>query len=167
MTTRVYIGLGSNLNDPIDQLNSAIRKLAQLPNTVLSQVSKFYRNPPVGFVNQPHFINAVAEATTSLSPEELLAALQRIELEQKRVRSQNRNRPRTIDLDILLYGNLSICSEKLTIPHPRLKDRAFVVHPLAELNPRLVLPCGTSLIELQQKIPALDLLEVNSKPIMA
>ncbi len=131
--TRAYIGLGSNLGEPEHQLRTALRALDRIPATRLLQPSSFYRSRAVGPGEQPDYLNAVAALETGLSPHELLDHLQRIELEQGRVRSLHWG-PRTLDLDILLYDDREICDRRLTVPHPRLAERNFVLHPLAEIT---------------------------------
>lgn len=165
-STLAYIGLGSNLDNPLEQIQSAIQEIAQLSATSLDKVSKFYRNPPMGYLNQPDFVNAVVEITTTLSAEKLLEKLQQIEELHKRVRGKNRNGPRTLDLDLLLYSTSIIQTPALTIPHPGLKQRSFVIYPLADLNQDLVLPCGTSIKMLMQEIPATDLKVIDPELIM-
>jgi 2-amino-4-hydroxy-6-hydroxymethyldihydropteridine diphosphokinase len=131
-----YIGLGANLGQPEQALRAALAQVARLPGTVLVRQSSMYRTAPVDAAG-PDFINAVAEIGTTLSAPELLAQLQRIESEAGRERPY-RNAPRTLDLDLLLYGAASIASERLQVPHPRLRERAFVLLPLAEIAPQLV-----------------------------
>ncbi len=142
----VYIALGSNMDSPHSQLDSALEAIAQHPHMQLSAVSSRYQTPPIG-PQQPDFINAAAELSTDLSPPALLDALQAIEQQQNRVRNIHWG-PRTLDLDILLYDNLVLESERLTIPHPRLSERAFVLVPLTDLNPQLALPSGETVAEL-------------------
>ena len=142
----VYIALGSNMDSPHSQLDSALEAIAQHPHMQLSGVSSRYQTPPIG-PQQPDFINAAAELSTDLSPLALLDALQAIEQQQNRVRNIHWG-PRTLDLDILLYDNLVLESERLTIPHPRLSERAFVLVPLTDLNPQLALPSGETVAEL-------------------
>jgi 2-amino-4-hydroxy-6-hydroxymethyldihydropteridine diphosphokinase len=144
--TTTYIGLGSNLDQPILQLKYALASLEALPHTRLVSVSRFYHTAPVGLIEQPDFVNAVACLKTSFSPHDLLAALHAIEKTQGRVRVQ-KNGPRTLDLDVLLYGEEVITEPHLTIPHPRLHTRAFVLVPLLEIAPDLVLPDGRSVKE--------------------
>lgn len=139
--TTTYIGLGSNLDQPILQLNRALASLKALPDTQFVSVSRFYHTAPVGLIDQPDFVNAVACLKTTLSPHGLLDALHAIENTQGRIRVQ-KNGPRTIDLDLLLYGEEVIAEPHLTIPHPRLHTRAFVLVPLLEIAPELVLPNG-------------------------
>lgn len=142
----VYIALGSNMDSPHSQLDSALEAIAQHPHMQLTGVSSRYQTPPIG-PQQPDFINAAAELSTDLSPLALLDALQAIEQQQNRVRNIHWG-PRTLDLDILLYDNLVLESERLTIPHPRLSERAFVLVPLTDLNPQLALPSGETVAEL-------------------
>jgi len=143
-----YIGIGSNQQDPVKQAQQAIEALRNLPNSVLTQCSSLYCSAPMGPQDQPDYINAVAEITTQLSAIELLDALQSIEQNQGRVRKDNRWGPRTLDLDIILYDNQKIDSERLTVPHYGMQDREFVLYPLAEIAPKLTLPNGTHLSHL-------------------
>ena len=147
----VYIALGSNMDSPHSQLDSALEAIVQHPELQLIGVSSRYQTPPIG-PQQPDFINAAAQLSTDLSPLDLLDALQAIEQQQNRVRSIHWG-PRTLDLDILLYSNVAgdslvIESERLTIPHPRMAERAFVLVPLADLNPHLALPSGETVAKL-------------------
>ena len=145
-TERVYIGLGSNLADPAEQLRSALKAIAQLPDCQLSGVSSFYISDSL-LPGQPRFTNAVAAVDTCMAPLTLLDALQAIELDQGRERHE-RWGPRTLDLDLLLYGGESIDEPGLEVPHPRLAERAFVLEPLLELDPDLRLPDGRPLRDL-------------------
>ena len=129
---RVFIGLGSNLDDPLLQLNKAIEQLKQLKTLTFIKASSFYRSPPMGPQDQPDYINAVVEVTTELTAEKLLDQLQQIENEQGRVRSQHWG-ARTLDLDILLFGNEVINTERLIVPHCGISQRNFVLYPLSEL----------------------------------
>jgi 2-amino-4-hydroxy-6-hydroxymethyldihydropteridine diphosphokinase len=133
-----YIGLGANLGDARATLAAAVTALAALPGTALSATSSTYRTAPIDS-SGPDYLNAVAVLDTTLSPTALLAQLQRIEREHGRERPY-RNAPRTLDLDLLFYGNQSIAMPGLTVPHPRLHERAFVLAPLAELAPDLIVP---------------------------
>lgn len=137
---RVFIGLGSNLAEPVRQLRQALHALVGLPATRLHAQSSLYRNPPMGPVWQPDFVNAVAELRTDLTPRALLAALQRIESRQGRNRTIVRWGPRTLDLDILLWGTQRLKLQGLIVPHPGIAHRAFVLYPLAELAPGLDVP---------------------------
>jgi 2-amino-4-hydroxy-6-hydroxymethyldihydropteridine diphosphokinase len=129
-----YIGLGSNLAAPHRQLVAALQALAALPETRLRAVSSFYRSAPVGFTDQPDFVNAVACIETSLAPRALLEHLLAIEARHGRVRMQ-RNGPRSLDLDLLAHGPAVVDEPGLTLPHPRMHERAFVLVPLAEIAP--------------------------------
>ena len=137
--TLAYIGIGSNLDDPQAQVNRAFDELALLPRTRLVKRSSLYRSAPVGYQAQPDFVNAAAAIETRLTPGELLRALQRIEARHGRSRSFA-NAPRTLDLDLLLYGDDQIAEPDLVVPHPRLHERAFVLRPLTELDAALRIP---------------------------
>lgn len=137
--TRAYIGLGSNLENPTHQLQIALENLKQHPALNLLKVSSFYETEPYGVTDQPDFINAVAEIETGLSPHQLLHVLLDLEQQQGRVRTQ-RWGPRIIDLDLLLYGDLIFSDAELTLPHPEMHLRDFVMKPLLEIAPDLVLP---------------------------
>ena len=134
-----YVALGANLEDPIVQVRAGLAALATLPNTQLLAQSSLYRTAPVGYADQPDFINAVAAVDTELSPRELLDALLAIELNHGRVR-QFANAPRTLDLDVLLYDDVEVNESGLTIPHPRMHERAFVLAPLSEIAPHCEIP---------------------------
>jgi len=153
MAERCYIGLGANLTEPVAQLKRAVAALALLPATQLRQISQFYSSKPMGPQDQPDYVNAVAALDTVLSPEQLLAALQQIEQQQGRERKAERWGPRTLDLDILLYGQQQLDTPQLTIPHYGMKVREFVLYPLAELAPELQLPDGTVLSTLLTQVP--------------
>ncbi|MDM7323136.1 MAG: 2-amino-4-hydroxy-6-hydroxymethyldihydropteridine diphosphokinase [Gammaproteobacteria bacterium] len=142
-----YIGLGSNLNDPARQIRRALGVIATLPDSRLLAASRLYRSPPMGPLDQPEYINAVAALETALAPRDLLHALQAIERDFGRVRLR-RWGERIIDLDILAYDDLCLESPELTLPHPGIGERAFVLRPLAELVPELVIPGLGPLAEL-------------------
>lgn len=148
---RAYIGLGSNLEGPRDQVTRALQELAQLTNTCLLAHSPLYRSRAIG-PEQPDYINAVALLETRLSPLELLDALQAIEQAHRRVRREHWG-PRTLDLDVLLYGNECIQHPRLSVPHPYLTQRGFVLYPLADITPDLLLPDGQSLQALLCQCP--------------
>ncbi|KAA8706938.1 2-amino-4-hydroxy-6-hydroxymethyldihydropteridine diphosphokinase [Pseudomonas cannabina] len=148
---RVYIGLGSNLADPAEQLRQALKALAQLPGSEMTGVSSFYVSDSL-LPGQPRFTNAVAALDTSLSPLALLDALQAIELDQGRERHE-RWGPRTLDLDILLFGDRVIDEPRLKVPHYHMQARAFVLYPLAELAPGLILADGRELNQLLGECP--------------
>ena len=134
-----FIGLGSNLADPLVQVRQALVELDSIPGTRVTARSSFYRTSPVGLLEQPDFINAVASVRTTLKPLALLAALLAIENRHGRRRSI-RNAPRTLDLDLLLYGEQVLGQDGLSLPHPRLHERAFVLAPLAEIAPDAMVP---------------------------
>ena len=147
-----WIGLGSNLSgalaSPVEQIEQALTELSQMPQTQLISASSLYPSAPMGPQDQPDYINAVAELDTQLSALELLDELQQIELSQGRVRKENRWGPRTLDLDIILYGDQQINNTRLTIPHYGMKAREFVLYPLLEIAADLTLPDGTVLSQL-------------------
>ncbi|MRT03880.1 2-amino-4-hydroxy-6-hydroxymethyldihydropteridine diphosphokinase [Ewingella americana] len=150
---RVYIALGSNLAKPVDQVNCALEALAHMPRTKLVVCSAFYRSKPLGPQNQPDFLNAVVALDTELPPEELLDCTQAIEQNQGRVRKLERWGPRTLDLDMLLYGDRVINTERLTVPHYDMKNREFMLYPLAEIAPEVVFPDGESLQTVLTRVP--------------
>lgn len=136
-----WVALGSNLAEPAQQVRAALQALAALPDCRLLRHSSLYRTPPEGYLDQPDFINAVAALETTLPAHQLLTCLLRLEGEFGRQRSF-RNAPRVLDLDLLLYQGLSLSGPGLTLPHPRMHLRAFVLLPLAELAPDLLLFAG-------------------------
>lgn len=139
--TRAYIALGSNLQDPIAQVRAGFVALQNLPHARLVGVSSLYRTAPVGDTDQPDFINAAAAIDTTLTAADLLDALLEIERHRGRVRDLKRSGgPRTLDLDLLLYGDEIHATPQLQLPHPRLHERAFVLAPLAEIAPDLRIP---------------------------
>lgn len=150
--TDAFVGLGSNMADPSAQLAGAVARLAALPKTELVAQSAFYSSRPVGPQDQPDFVNGAAWLRTELTPLELLDQLQAIEQAHGRKRIQHWG-PRTLDLDLLLYGNEAITSERLTVPHAELANRDFVLQPLLDLDPGRVLPDGRSLAALRQQCP--------------
>jgi 2-amino-4-hydroxy-6-hydroxymethyldihydropteridine diphosphokinase len=134
-----FIGLGSNLEEPVSQLQRAFVDLGQLPGTRLVARSSLYRSAPIGLLDQPDFVNAVAKIATSLAPQALLQSLLHIEHQHGRERTF-RNAPRTLDLDVLLYDDLQLHEHGLTIPHPQMHLRAFVLQPLLEIAPDAGIP---------------------------
>lgn len=151
--TRAYIALGSNLRDPLEQVQRALLALESLPATTLIATSSFYRTPPYGPQDQPDFLNAVVAIDTQLTALELLTHTQRIELEQGRERKDERWGPRTLDLDILLYGHQHHSTPRLTLPHYDMHNRAFMLLPLAEIDPDIEVKEGKS---AQQLLAQLD-----------
>ena len=136
--TVAYVGIGSNLKRPEDQVLAAFQELDRIPNTRVTRRSSLYRSSPVGYAPQPDFVNAVAELDTTLSPEALLEELRKIEDRHERER-RFPNSPRTLDLDLLLFADRSLNTDRLTIPHPRMHERAFVLKPLTEIAPQIEL----------------------------
>ena len=134
-----YIGLGSNLQDPHGQLRRAFADIEGLPDTRVVARSSLYRSVPIGLLDQPDFVNAVAKISTALKPQELLKALLDIEHQHGRERTV-RNAPRTLDLDVLLYDEVQLHEHGLTIPHPQMHLRAFVLQPLLEIAPDVSIP---------------------------
>jgi 2-amino-4-hydroxy-6-hydroxymethyldihydropteridine diphosphokinase len=153
---RIYIGMGSNLADPAEQLRSAVEALGQLPQTTLAGVSAFYQSDSL-LPGQPRYTNAVTALDSSLAPIELLDALQAIENDHGRERLE-RWGPRTLDLDILLFGDRLIDEPRLKVPHYQIQERAFVLYPLAELAPQdLRLADGRTLPDLLAACPFVGL----------
>ena len=134
--TVAYVGIGSNLDDPRAHVTQAFVDLDRLPHTRVVKKSSLYRSAPVGYAAQPDFVNAVAQLETRLPAERLLAEMQDVEERHQRKRSFP-NAPRTLDLDLLLYGNSTIARPELSVPHPRMHERAFVLKPLLEIAPHL------------------------------
>lgn len=162
MMQTVFIGLGSNLYNPQQQVLQTIAKLKSLANSAFICASSLYLTPPWGIEDQPPFVNAVVKIHTQLEPLALLDALLAIEIAQGRVRDI-RYGPRIIDCDILLYGEKQIISDRLSVPHPYLEKRSFVVIPLYEIAPTLILPSGLALTDVfkqfqDEKIEKLTLL---------
>lgn len=133
---QAYIALGSNLQDPQQQVERALETIAKTPNIQLIKASSLYKTAPVGYDNQPDFINAVAEIKTNLTPLDLLHTLLKIEQQHGRERPFP-NAPRVLDLDVLLYEDIVINTPELTLPHPRMHARGFVMLPLAEIAPKI------------------------------
>lgn len=153
--TLTYIGLGSNLADPLTQIQAGIAALAALASDRLVARSPLYATDPVGPIAQPDFVNAVVALETEHKPLDLLAALQHIERRQGRARNGKRWGPRTLDLDILLFGQRQIQMPDLTLPHPQIRHRAFVLVPLADIAPLdLAIPGQGLLGELLHACPS-------------
>ncbi|PAJ75829.1 2-amino-4-hydroxy-6-hydroxymethyldihydropteridine diphosphokinase [Pseudoalteromonas sp. NBT06-2] len=150
----VYLGLGANLNDPIDQIHHAIAALKALPDTNSEvKVSTLYSSKPMGPQDQPDYVNAVACIHTRLQPLDLLALTQKIELDLGRIRKDERWGPRTLDIDILLFGEQVLNLPTLSVPHYDMKLREFVIYPLLEIAPNLLMPDGLAIKELQNTVP--------------
>ena len=151
---KAYVGLGSNLGERESLLKSAIEQLAQLPDTQLGKVSSLYDTAPVGELDQPNFLNAVIQLETALTARQLLWNLLLIERRLGRVRhAAQRYGPRTIDLDLVLFGDQVIDTPDLKVPHPEYHRRAFVLVPLAEIEPKLVHPVlGLTAHELLERV---------------
>lgn len=165
---QVYLSLGSNLNTPEEQLIRAIQALSQIAQTQLVAYSSFYSTTPVGPQDQPRFVNVAVELATELSPLELLDATQKIELEQGRVRKEQRWGPRTLDIDILLFGEQIINHQRLTVPHYQMHVRAFMLEPLAEICPtEFKLPNAQTLAQLRAQCPPDKDLKALYKPDIA
>ena len=150
MEHSVFVGLGSNLADPRAQVLRAMKALASLPQLKVVRCSSLYSSAPVGYLDQPDFINAVVQIATGLSPRELLDALLALEHSCGRTREFT-NAPRTLDLDVLLYDDLQLHEHGLTIPHPQMHLRAFVLQPLLEIAPDCVIPGIGPVIEVARQ----------------
>ena len=161
--TPAYIALGSNMNDPVAQVASGVEALAMLPDSRVAAISSLYRTAPVGYLQQPDFVNAVAMIETALDPRALLEALLAIESRHGRVRDVP-NGPRTLDLDILLYGDARHDDAELTIPHARLHERAFVLVPLAEIAEDVLVPGHGSVRELAARIDSTGMQKIEVQP---
>ena len=162
MPEQVYIGLGSNLDEPQQQVTVAIEQLQDIPHTEPRQISSLYRSRPMGPQDQPDYVNAVAMLKTSLDALALLDALQAIEASHDRKRDGQRWGPRTLDLDILLYGDEIINLPRLNVPHPGLHERAFVLYPLYEIKPDLVIPTRGKLSDLLADCPSEGLEKITT-----
>jgi 2-amino-4-hydroxy-6-hydroxymethyldihydropteridine diphosphokinase len=149
----VYLSLGSNQGDPAAILDAALAALDRLPDTRVTAVSHRYRTAPVGFLDQPHFLNLVAAVETTLPPPALLEETQRLEREAGRVRG-TRWGPRTLDIDLVWYHGVTSTDERLRLPHPRMEERRFVLEPLAELAPGLLLAGGRTVEEALEAVAA-------------
>ncbi|MEG6305440.1 2-amino-4-hydroxy-6-hydroxymethyldihydropteridine diphosphokinase [Enterobacter ludwigii] len=143
--TLAYIAIGSNLASPLEQVNAAVQALGEIPQSRIVAVSSFYRTPPLGPQDQPDYLNAAVVLDTALNADTLLDNTQRIELQQGRVRKAERWGPRTLDLDIMLFGHEVINTPHLTVPHYDMKNRGFMLWPLFDVAPDLTFPDGLSL----------------------
>jgi len=158
-----FVALGSNIGDSVERIRSGLRRLAALPQTRVARASSLYRNPPAGYREQPDFINAAAQLETQLSPRALLERLLDIERAEGRVRAMP-NGPRTLDLDIVLYGDRVIDEPGLTIPHPRMCERAFVLVPMVEIAPDAIVPGKGRVDGLLAAVDATGLAKVPAAP---
>ena len=162
---KAWLGLGSNLQQPEEQVSEALERLRKVEGVELLKVSSFYRTPPWGDENQGDFVNAVAQIETGLDPISLLHVLQSIENEMGRQRSERRWGPRLIDLDLLLYGDQQYLSDELELPHPRMFERAFVLMPLYELAANMVIPGYGDIENLLQKVDCRGVFRLNDEDL--
>lgn len=159
MTSTAYIGLGSNIGNPESHIRAALDQLKQHPDIQLDKVSSLYQTPPVGYLNQADFINAVAKIYTRLSPQGLLQVLLDIELNHGRERPF-KDAPRTLDLDLLLFDQIEMDTPTLTLPHPRMSSRGFVLVPLAETEPQIDIPKQGKVSDLIAQISTTDIIKL-------
>ncbi|MCA1853227.1 MAG: 2-amino-4-hydroxy-6-hydroxymethyldihydropteridine diphosphokinase [Beggiatoa sp.] len=159
---RCYVGLGSNLDDPVLQVRRGLTALAALPDTEVVEASSLYRGPPMGPPGQPDYVNAVCALATRLPAPRLLAHLQGIEDRHGRLRGPVRWGPRILDLDLLLYGDAELSLPDLTVPHPGLAERAFVLYPLQEIAPHLSVPTLGPIASLIRNCPIAGLQKIGS-----
>jgi 2-amino-4-hydroxy-6-hydroxymethyldihydropteridine diphosphokinase len=147
-----YVGIGSNLDSPREQVQSAFKSLAALRDSRLIRQSRLYRSPPMDGTEQPDYVNAVAALLTQLDAMSLLHELQTIEKQHGRVREKSRWAARTLDLDLLVFGSQEICNDELTVPHPGIANRTFVLQPLRDVAPELRIPGLASIHSLLNKL---------------
>jgi 2-amino-4-hydroxy-6-hydroxymethyldihydropteridine diphosphokinase len=157
MITTAYIGLGSNLENPEQQIRQAIVEISKIENAQIVDISSLYFSKPMGPQDQPDYMNAILALATQLAPLNLLDELQAIEQAAGRVRKGERWGARILDLDIILFGEQVINNERLTVPHYGMKEREFVLIPLKEIAPQLTLPDGSLVTELADNIKSNDL----------
>lgn len=162
MSVRAFIALGSNLGDPVVQVTRALDALAVLPESRLMEVAPFYQNVALGPDPQPEFINCVAEIDTTLTPHALLDAIQSTEASMGRVRNDIRWSPRLIDLDLLIYGDLELQDDRLTLPHPEICARRFVLQPLNDIAPDLIIPGHGPVGRVLSKAPAHEMRRISA-----
>jgi len=160
----VYLGLGSNQSDPISQIKNATDLIEKIETSKIIKKASLYESLPVFYLDQPNFINQVISLQTSLSPAELFERFQQIEFQLKRVKKIV-NGPRTIDIDILLFNQEIILTKDLTIPHPRMLDRAFVMIPLLEIEPNILVPKISNLKEILGKLDKKTLTKIDDQSI--
>ncbi|WP_412972266.1 2-amino-4-hydroxy-6-hydroxymethyldihydropteridine diphosphokinase [Glaciecola sp. MF2-115] len=163
LTDIAYIGLGSNMGNPVQQLQSAFQAIDEHSQMTLLAKSHLYASSPMGPQDQPDYVNAVCKIKTSLQPQELLATLQSIENQQDRKRNGERWGPRTLDLDILLYNDLALNTKNLTVPHYGMKNREFVLVPLFEISPDIIMQDGRSLATWVAKCNLEGLYRIDTK----
>lgn len=156
-----YLGLGSNLDGPEDQLHCALRRLGGIPGIRVTHISSFYRTAPWGNLDQPDFVNAVAALDCALAPGDLLHHLLSIERSMGRIRDASRWTPRTIDLDLLYFGNRRLHTDQLSVPHPYLEERAFVLVPLVEVAANLADPGLLAWQRILSKLPHDDVVRLQ------
>ena len=150
--SKIYIALGSNLDEPSEQIYKAINSIDAVDDLSVTHISSLYKTKPIGKIDQPDFINAVIEVEGDISPENLHAALQAIETQAGRIRIEL-NEPRTLDLDILLIDDLIMKTKKLTVPHPRMHQRQFVIVPLFEINQKVNIPGIGTINKILKSLP--------------
>ena len=160
----VYLGLGSNQSEPIKQIKNAIELIQKIETSKIIKKSSLYKSLPVGYLDQPDFINQVISIKTSLSPADLLERFQQIEFQLKRVKKII-NGPRTIDIDILLFNQEIILTDDLTIPHSRMLERAFVMIPLMEIEPNILIPKISNLKEILGKLDKKTLTKIDGQSV--
>ena len=160
----VYLGLGSNQSEPIKQIKNAIELIQKIETSKIIKKSSLYKSLPVGYLDQPDFINQVISIQTSLSPADLLERFQQIEFQLKRVKKIT-NGPRTIDIDILLFNQEIILTDDLTIPHSRMLERAFVMIPLMEIEPNILIPKISNLKEILGKLYKKTLTKIDGQSV--
>ncbi len=161
---KAWLGLGSNLQQPAEQLRQALDRLGDTEGVEILATSSFYRTPPWGDEQQDDFINAVVQIETGLAPIPLLRVVQSIENEMGRQRSERRWGPRLIDIDLLLYGDQQYRSAELELPHPRMHERAFVLMPLSELDESLEIPARGTVEKLLQQLDCSGIYRLNDDP---
>ena len=160
----VYLGLGSNQSEPIKQIKNAIELIQKIETSKIIKKSSLYKSLPVGYLDQPDFINQVISIQTSLSPADLLERFQQIEFQLKRVKKII-NGPRTIDIDILLFNQEIILTDDLTIPHSRMLERAFVMIPLMEIEPNILIPKISNQKEILVKLDKKTLTKIDGQSV--
>jgi len=158
--SNIFIALGSNLGNPKEMVKNGILSIKNIGGVRILSESSLYETPPVGILNQPNFINAVVKIDSNLSPYELLNKLLKIENTAGRIRV-NKNGPRTLDLDILLFDNLILNEKKLTIPHPRMHERLFVLLPLKDIDEAIVIPNHGAIIDIINKLVPENIIRIE------